>query len=337
MKKLLLLLCFVTLSLAQKTVAQTASLATVPIDVELGSTVPFTITYTSSVSCKLAVAVFIFDVDGSGNLTPDWGTWKAGIVSDVLPAATDASATLSLNLPGSIDPSSALPSGKTYVWSLTLTDVNDGWMGGNMYATTFIAPTGVVNAIDFTGTAPTTISAGSTVMLSYNYTLVEDGIVKIALSKYNSSDLWINDVATFIVNPTMATASTATQASAEITVPSDVILSEALTNGENYKFEISLFNPDWSSYLSGKKSDVTVSAPAGVAQNGLQKAVVYPNPAISTLYIAGTDVQNVKVADATGKVLVNSGAVNSIDVSQLASGIYFLSINNARAHTFIKQ
>jgi Secretion system C-terminal sorting domain len=335
MNKLLLFMGLLALPFTQKTVAQFTSLASVPTDVALGSTTTFNITYTSSVESKVAVALFIFDVDGSGNLTPDWGTWKAGIVSDVVPAASNASYQLSLAVPGGIDPSSALPSGKTYVWSLTLTDAAGNWIAGTPYATTLVTPSGTVNSVQFEGTAVTEVNAGATAAVGYSYSLVENGIVKVALSKYNDQELWMNDVATYILDPAIAT-STPTEASANLTVPSDVVPSAQLTNGETYKWEVSIFSAGWASYLGGVKSNVTVNGLAGVAAN-VKGFAVYPNPATTTLFLHGTEVQRVQVLDLTGKTLISTGAANSIDVSALAAGVYFVKVNNTNPLKFIKQ
>ena len=324
------------LPFTQKTVAQSTSLASVPTDVALGSTTTFDITYTSTIDSKVSVALFIFDVDGSGNLTPDWGTWKAGITSDVIPAASGETHQLSLTVPGGIEPSSALASGKTYVWSLTLTDAAGNWIAGTPYATTLVTPTGTVNSVQFEGTAVTQVNAGATAAVTYSYSLVENGIVKVALSKYNDQELWMNDVATYILDPAIAT-STPTQASTNITVPENVVPSAQLINGETYKWEVSIFSANWASYLGGVKSNVTVGAMAGTAANAVKGFSVYPNPATTTLFLHGVEVQQVQVLDLTGKTLISTGAANSIDVSALASGVYFVKVNNANPLKFIKQ
>ena len=64
---------------------------------------------------------------------------------------------------------------------------------------------------------------------------------------------------------------------------------------------------------------------------------LYPNPSIKTLTIDGyTNVHsNMKVINSLGKVVINTNFKNSLDVSALESGIYYLKIieNN---HVFIK-
>jgi hypothetical protein len=338
MKKLLLFMGLLSLPLLQNVTAQTLTYDALPTAVELGSAANFNVSYTSTVPAKINVALFIFDVDGSGNLTPDWSTWKAGAGSDVLPAAATATAhPISLSVPGNLTESSALPAGKTYVWSLTLNDAGDNWLTGSQQATTIVATSGAVNSVTFTGTAATEVNAGSNATLNYNYTLVEDGIVKVALSKYSSQEVWINDVATFVIEPAAATGTTVMQATSNIMVPADVIASADLTNGEMYKWEVSLFSPGWSTYLGGVKSNVVVNTPlVGLNKIAAKTFSIYPNPASSILILSGTNVEQAQVFDVSGKILINQSSGNFIDVSALSSGVYVVKINDGSTHKFIK-
>lgn len=61
-----------------------------------------------------------------------------------------------------------------------------------------------------------------------------------------------------------------------------------------------------------------------------QNISVYPNPAKNTLTISGlSEFQKVCFTDITGKTIqLNLNENNQVDVSNLARGIYFLSINN---------
>jgi hypothetical protein len=65
---------------------------------------------------------------------------------------------------------------------------------------------------------------------------------------------------------------------------------------------------------------------------------LYPNPSIKTLTIDGyTNVHsNIKVINSTGKALITTPFTNSLDVSALASGIYYLKIIE-NDHVFIKK
>jgi len=338
MKKLLLFIGILSLPMVQNINAQSLTFDALPETAELGSAANFTLSYTSDIPVKVGVDLFVFDVDGSGNLTQDWSTWKAGISTDVLPAAGTASAqNITLSIPGNLELSSALASGKTYVWSLTLKNEAGDWITGSQHATTLIAAGTVVNGVHFEGTTAAEVNAGTTVTVAYNYTMLNDGIVKIALSKYSATESWINDVASFIVNPAMATTATPVMATADIVIPADAIPSVELTNGEMYKWEVSIFSPDWASYLSGVKTGVVVNAPlAGLSKNATKAFSIYPNPASGTLHLVGTNVEQVQVYSVSGKMLINAGVTNSLDVSSLAVGLYFIRINNTNVLKFIK-
>ena len=338
MKKLLLFLGILSIPMSQTVTAQSLTFDALPATAELGGATNFTLSYTSTVPAKIGIDLFVFGVDGSGTLTQDWSTWKAGITSDALPVTSAASAqTITLTIPGNLELSSALASGKTYVWALSLRDASDAWITGSQHATTLVAAsTGVTNAVQFTGSTVTQVNAGSTATIGYSYSLAQDGIVKIALSKYSAAEVWMSDVASYIVNPAMATTATQVQATADIVIPADAVPTASLSNGEMYKWEVSLFTPDWSSYLSGVKSNVTVGALAGLAANKSNSFYVYPNPASDRLNLSGLDVQNTEVFDVTGKLLVSTTQQNTIDVSSFVSGIYFVKINNAQTIKFIK-
>jgi hypothetical protein len=62
---------------------------------------------------------------------------------------------------------------------------------------------------------------------------------------------------------------------------------------------------------------------------------IYPNPASSTLSISAQEVVNVVIMSADGKVVISATAATSIDVSNLADGMYMVSIYNQQ-HQLIK-
>ncbi|MCW3127425.1 MAG: hypothetical protein JWO03_3083 [Bacteroidetes bacterium] len=68
----------------------------------------------------------------------------------------------------------------------------------------------------------------------------------------------------------------------------------------------------------------------------------YPNPAINTLTVSITDpkaTDEVKVYDVIGNHIATYPMHNSntIDITNLTSGVYFLSVNNTRTQKFVKQ
>jgi hypothetical protein len=64
--------------------------------------------------------------------------------------------------------------------------------------------------------------------------------------------------------------------------------------------------------------------------------VLYPNPANGTVYISGTADVQVRVFDATGRLVLRSGpAVRMLDISALTPGVYLAVITgeNGLQHT----
>ncbi len=336
MKKQLLFIGLFIAAFTTAIQAQTLTYESLPETGIAGESSEFTLSYTSTVESKLEASLYIFDVDGEGTLTQDWGTWQAGIIQGNLPAtATASEQTLILDIPSSVAPSSELPAGKTYVWALSLKDMSDGWITGEQVATTIIASGGVANSINFSGTSPATVSAGQSVEINYNYTLENEGKVKVALSLYNG-DNWANDAANFIIDPAAA-ASTPVEGVATIGIPTDITPSDELEAGQSYKWEIAVYDPNWT-YFTGAKSDVTVTATAGIDNNSFTTVAVYPNPVSNILSIkTALPIDTVSVYDITGKALIQLQSANTVDVSSLAAGMYFIKINNSKAVKFIKR
>ena len=78
--------------------------------------------------------------------------------------------------------------------------------------------------------------------------------------------------------------------------------------------------------------------------NSLDKIVLYPNPVISVLSISNAniyEIRNVFVTDINGrKIKIQSDSFSEIDVSDLNSGVYFLTIETDEGKStkkFIKQ
>lgn len=85
------------------------------------------------------------------------------------------------------------------------------------------------------------------------------------------------------------------------------------------------------------------SEPVEVAITGLEDesspVVVYPNPVSKTLFIKSGSVTSVRILDLNGREKYNQsiGDNTGIDVSDYASGIYILILNNTQHLKFIKQ
>ena len=75
----------------------------------------------------------------------------------------------------------------------------------------------------------------------------------------------------------------------------------------------------------------------GLSENALsQNNKLFPNPVTEKLFIEGLTEANVKVINLVGEMIIQKNNANSIDVSSLNSGIYFLQITSGNTQSVIK-
>lgn len=78
----------------------------------------------------------------------------------------------------------------------------------------------------------------------------------------------------------------------------------------------------------------------GITENSFLKNqfIIYPNPTTNVLHISGNDeVEYLDIFDQSGRKLMTKKNVNTVDVSQLSAGIYFINVNNKEAFKFVKK
>jgi polyhydroxybutyrate depolymerase len=75
----------------------------------------------------------------------------------------------------------------------------------------------------------------------------------------------------------------------------------------------------------------------GFNENSLKNNIkVYPNPATEKITVEGVSELKLKVTDLVGKTIIAESTVNSINVSTLTPGIYFLSIKSGNEQSVVK-
>lgn len=72
-------------------------------------------------------------------------------------------------------------------------------------------------------------------------------------------------------------------------------------------------------------------------EKSFKNGTVYPNPAKNALNLDGYDEGTVYQVYGMQGELYSNGKGLSVDLSQLAPGMYFLLINGTERHKFIKQ
>jgi hypothetical protein len=68
------------------------------------------------------------------------------------------------------------------------------------------------------------------------------------------------------------------------------------------------------------------------------KFTIYPNPTSDLLYISGNnDIETLEIFDLNGRQLFKKAGINSVDISDLSKGVYFIKLNGKETFKFIKK
>lgn len=111
------------------------------------------------------------------------------------------------------------------------------------------------------------------------------------------------------------------------------------TNIEDYAdLEVIVFvqDPETKQIMQSFKATELLSAPSNSLNNAIK---LYPNPANNFIKLSNIELADVAVVDVTGKTVLNVKNITSdtaINVSELNSGIYFVTIKNNDASQTIK-
>jgi YD repeat-containing protein len=102
------------------------------------------------------------------------------------------------------------------------------------------------------------------------------------------------------------------------------------TNGGTVYYQLKAVNKDNSSIYSNVES-ITFSG-SGTAFN------IYPNPAGNTVTIKGNGIKQLRLIDNSGKLIinktVNGNTVTSLDISNLAIGMYYIIVTDIDGNNF---
>jgi len=195
--------------------------------------------------------------------------------------------------------------------------------------------------------SPSTAAApGETITLTMTYNTDEStDIIYYSLVKKNSDGSWAATVADGNINgdgSSPLTTNTETVVTATLDIPSDQTQSQDLQNSEFYEFKIELQTSAWAWQTNdaGFYDTYTISSTASIADGDHAPFAVYPNPTKGVLHLATTvSFASYKVISLTGKVVEerSHAGLQSIDVSHLNRGIYFLQVDAYKPVKFVKQ
>lgn len=322
------------------------SLTTDPVpSTQVGNPATISFTYTSTISCAVYAELRIANIDGSSVITQDYSVgsnYIVGAFSSILPAsATAATGTLSVTIPSNAVPSASLPVGKTYSWVYKLTqgvgNYDDVGTTFQYTGTTITATTNVVDALTLDN-PPSEINAGTDVSITVKYTCPAARLIKFGISIYDANG-FVSDLVGTGVDNLPATTTTPTTLSQTLVIPANATLSANLPSGQFYKVDTALFTPGYANYITGTSTNVTLNGSLRVDNFNKNSITIYPNPATNQIIINNiTEVKSFEIYNANGKVILKADKLisNSIDISNLSSGIYFLKLGSIKTIKFIK-
>ena len=337
-QKLLYLFSLLFIGISNLCYAQSGALTDLVYDatVEQGaSDLTFTFNYTSSEDVTIEWQLTPANEDGSPTYN---GQVSYNQIQNL--TATDTPTEVSFNY--SIAGSAVI--GQSYTWAGKFTPAgggNDFGYNNTNNLVEITAAAGVLNTISLTSNLPDVLQTGQEITAEFEYTLTEDGQVKFALEKQGPTPNYGVDGAESYINPAMATTSDPVSGSLTITINANTIPSEDLADGESYRLVVAIFRDSFQ-FIDQIAIPVTVNAvTAGIDDLNANGIVAYPNPVINELFLdkSRLNAQSLNIYDISGRnvrSINNLQTVNSINVSNLSKGLYFVVTDTKKQFKFIK-
>ena len=193
--------------------------------------------------------------------------------------------------------------------------------------------------ITFTSAPLTTAEIGSTITVNYQYSIPANGNIYCAINLYNEFT-WTSMVVDGVLSP--APAGTDMTGSFIFTIPDGTTPTSNLTGNFNYKIVIELSNASWN-WQAGAYPTDQINLTPNLSTTDFEKdeISVYPNPANDFIYLKGIEnhtISEVSIVDILGKNVFDSVVLdlNKMDISNLNSGIYILSLTSDNVQKKIK-
>jgi len=310
--------------------AQSISFTSVPVSTEVGTNLVISYKYTA-----LEAGLIKFSVTKNGGVN-EWDyISQVAYIQTAAVIGTDVTGTFTVAIPAATVPKANLSGNENYRFKLELFKSGNVWVKGDYSIVGYdFTSAGVVPAISFTS-IPSSTQAGTNLVVDYKYTSAASGKVKISVTKNGGANDWsfISAVAFAELSP--AVAGTDVTGTFTIPIPVETAPTSSLTGNENYRIKIELFKAD-DTWLVGDYSTINynfTAASLGINENKLIDAlIIYPNPVNSVLNINGvSNLSNAsfRIMNILGKTVIESkGLISAVDVSNLSSGIYILSVHS---------
>jgi hypothetical protein len=274
------------------------------------------------------------------NLQNDWTfvSFVAGQGLDLAVAGTDVTGSFNITIPSGTIPTANLTAPQNYKIAIELKSLPTyTWIAGDYPATqlNFTAAAAVTPAISVTS-IPASTQVGTNLNVNYKYTAASTGKISVAVTKNGGVNAWdyISTVGYMELDP--AAAGTDVTGVFAVAIPAETTPTSALTGNENYRVTLELKDAG-GNWLAGDYNNINynfTAAPLGIDKKNLvNRLSVYPNPVSDILKIANADNlvnASFSIVDILGKTVIQSKALsnNAIDVSNLSSGVYVLSVSS---------
>ena len=200
---------------------------------------------------------------------------------------------------------------------------------------------GVAQSVTITSVISNPIAVGTVLKVDYKYTVAADSYIYCGINLQND---WA--YVSFVAGQglDLAVAGTDVTGSFNITIPSGTSPTANLTGLQNYKISIELKSLPSYTWIAGDNpaTQLNFTTSLGIDKKSLVNSLsVYPNPVTDVLKIANADTianASFSIVDILGKTISQSKALNNnaIDVSNLSSGVYILSVSSEEGVKQIK-
>lgn len=197
--------------------------------------------------------------------------------------------------------------------------------------------------VSFTSFAANPVEQGKPVTVNFTYSAVATtDFVYVGIFKRSAAGVWMATVTESTkngnVNFPVTSLAANTPGTYNINIPAATVPSASLANGEYYDMSLELYGAGWApkrgSAISPKLT-VAAAGTLGIDEISLKKGfVLYPNPVTNILSLKNRDgvaIKALKITNILGETVfsdVNAKSTDAIDVSNLSSGTYIISIDS---------
>ena len=208
-----------------------------------------------------------------------------------------------------------------------------------------ISLNGWAQSVTITSVISSPIAVGTVLKVDYKYTVAADSFIFCGINLQND---WT--YVSFVVGQglELAVAGTDVTGSFNITIPNGTVPTASLTGLQNYKINIELKSLPTFTWIAGDypATQLNFTSSLGLSNKDfVNEIAVYPNPVDTVLNIK--NVENLSnasfnIVNVLGETVLKSKRLNknAIDVSNLSSGVYILSVSTdleSKQFKFIKK